>query len=253
MSVEREGARIPGREATERPKPRRFYKEALAAPCIGGFRVLLDGRAARTPRRQELIVPHEPVAAAIAAEWSSQGERSDPSTMSATTLACTAIDGVSGNEPAVAAEVARYAGSDLLCYRADMPEGLVALQRRHWDPPLAWIARALGARFVLSTGIAHVAQPQPATQAIEQRLANLDAFSLAAIHVLTTLTGSAILALAVLERHMTLDDAWTAAHVDEDWQISKWGEDAEARERRRRRRMEAGTAALFLSASGVKG
>lgn len=241
-----------GRDVEARPLPRRFFKEATAAPRGVGFAILLDGRVARTPRRHELSVADEALARDIASEWAAQGERIEPSAMPLTTLVCTALDAVRGNEAAVADEIVRYAGSDLTCYRAEAPEALRALQAAKWDPSLEWMAREFGVRFNIASGITHVAQPAEATAAVAAALAPLPALHLAATHVLTTLTGSAVLALAVLKCRMSLDDAWTAAHVDEDWQIEKWGEDAEATERRRRRYLEARAAARVLSAGPTR-
>lgn len=241
--------KLPGRDAMARPLPRRFYKEALAAAGGDGFAILLDGRPARTPRRHALAVGDEALARDIAAEWAAQGERIDPAAMPLTTLVCTALDAVRGNEAAVAAEIVRYAGSDLLCYRADGPDALCALQADRWDGVLRWASREFGAPFKIASGITHVAQPAAATAAIAAALGNLSPLPLAALHVLTTLTGSAILALAVHRGHLSFDDAWSAAHVDEDWQIAKWGEDAEAAQRRQRRYQEARAASRILRVS----
>jgi chaperone required for assembly of F1-ATPase len=243
----------PGRDATMRPLPRRFFQEAAAAPRGNAFAVVLDGRVARTPRRHELSVADEALARDLAAEWAAQGDHIDPATMPLTTLVCTAIDAVRGREAAVAEEIVRYAGSDLTCYRAEAPEALRVLQAAKWDPALDWMSREFGARFNIASGITHVAQPAEATAAVGDALAGLPALQLAATHVLTTLTGSAILALAVLKGHMSLDDAWSAAHVDDDWQIDKWGEDAEATERRRRRHLEARAAARILAVDPTAG
>jgi chaperone required for assembly of F1-ATPase len=183
----------------------------------------------------------------MAAEWSAQREHIDPAQMPLTTLACSALDAVSGAEAAVIDEIVKYAGSDLLCYRADAPEGLVLAQARHWDPVLAWSARDLGACFNTATGLIHVAQPAAMPDQIRVALAGYDALAVAAVHVLTSIMGSTVLALAVARGHLGLDAAWAAAHVDEDWQIARWGCDAEAQARRAYRYSQARAAALVLA------
>jgi chaperone required for assembly of F1-ATPase len=230
--------------------PRRFYTSAAygsddAAP--GTFAITLDGRAVRTPKKGRLSVPTAALAAAIAEEWAQQGEHIDPRTMPLTRLANTAIDGVRDREEQVRADLRGYAGNDLLCYRAEGPEPLVRRQAVAWDDVLAWARSALGARFVLAEGVMPVSQPQATIDAIGKELDKADAFQLAALHVITTLTGSVLLALAVLKGHLTVAEAWARAHVDEDWQIEQWGEDAEAAERRQKRRNEVEAAVKLLA------
>ncbi|MFV0297706.1 MAG: ATP12 family chaperone protein, partial [Hyphomicrobiaceae bacterium] len=212
----------PGKEPEGRPLPKRFYTRATTGPADQGFTILLDQRPVRTPRRAPLVVATQPLAEAIAAEWQAQGEHVDPTGMPLTRLANTALDGVTGREADVKADIVKYAGSDLLCYRADYPDGLVQRQADLWDPVLAWYVATHGAPFTVATGLMPVAQTPAALAAIDALLADADPFKLAATHIMTTLMGSALLALAVSEGHLTAEAAWEAAHVDEDWQISEW-------------------------------
>jgi chaperone required for assembly of F1-ATPase len=227
---------------------KRFY-EQVAIKDEGGGRasLLLDGKPVRTPGKAPLILPNTALAEAVAAEWRAQGTRIDPSTMPLTRLANSVIDGVVGRERAVIDDILGYAGSDLVCYRAAAPAGLVALQTEHWDPVIAWAKTELGAPLQCAQGVRHVAQPRASLNAITRRLEGLDAWSLAALHVMTGLTGSALLALAIAFRRLSPEDAWAAAHVDEDWQIAQWGEDEEARRRRMNRRRDFDAAARLLT------
>jgi chaperone required for assembly of F1-ATPase len=216
--------------------PKRFYKEvALKDEGEGRASLLLDGKPVRTPGKAPLALPSRALAEAVADEWRAQGERIDPSTMPLTRLANSAIDGVAGREQAVIDDIARHAASDLLCYRAEGPKALIEAQARHWDPVLALVREALQAPLMLSQGIVHVAQPEASLARIRDGFEGLDPFRLAALHVMTALTGSALLALAVFREWLTPEEAWDAAHVDEDFQISQWGEDAEAKARREAR------------------
>lgn len=215
---------------------KRFYKAVEIAESEAGWSILLDGRAAKTPGKTQLIAPSRVIAEAIAAEWAAQGEALDPDSMPYTRLANTALDGVAKTLDETRADMARYAESDLLCYRATEPEKLVERQAAAFDPILAWAEETLGARFILSGGIMHVAQP-PATlkAAREAVFAYEQPFAVAALHGLTGLSGSVIIALAIAHRALDAATAWRAAHVDEDFQIEKWGEDDEAMFRRAKR------------------
>lgn len=231
--------------------PKRIYTAVTVEPAGDDWTILLDGRGIRTPAKAEFKVADKRLAKGIAAEWEAQGEQVDPSTMPLFRLANTAIDRVAGREIAVAQEIAGYAGSDLLCYRADTPEGLVARQQSSWDPVLAWVREEMGAEFVTVAGIMHRDQPEAALEIMQRVLKSHDALALSALHTITTLTGSAILALALAKKALTPEAVWAAAHVDEDWQISQWGEDAEAAERRAVRRVEFEAAAFVLTVAVV--
>jgi chaperone required for assembly of F1-ATPase len=233
-------------------RPKRFYRTVTVDGAAPAFRVLLDGRPMRTPAKRELAVPSKALADALAAEWEAQGEQISPATMHLTRLVNSALDGVTGREDEVRSDITKYAASDLLCYRAEVPAELVRRQAEAWDPVLVWARETLGAPLALGQGIVPVAQPEAATAAMKRALAELDAFSLAAHHVMTTLTGSALLALAHARGRVSAEQAWAAAHVDEDWQISQWGEDADAKARRDRRwaEMRAASRLLALLASG---
>jgi chaperone required for assembly of F1-ATPase len=226
--------------------PKRFYRAVSVDGTPPAVRVLLDGKPVRTPAKRELALPSRALAEAVAAEWEAQGERINPAAMPLTRLVNSALDGVSGREAEVRAEIAKYAASDLLCYRAEAPAELVRRQGEAWDPVLAWARAELDAHLATGRGIAPVSQSQAAIAAVEGALAGSDPLALAAHHVITTLTGSAVLALAHARGRLTTEEAWGAAHIDEDWQISQWGEDAEAKARRDRRWAEMQAASRLL-------
>jgi chaperone required for assembly of F1-ATPase len=225
---------------------RRFYRNAQVADGADGFAILLDGRPVKTPGRRPLAAPSRALGQALAAEWNTQGEFIDPANMPLTRLANSIIDGVVDSPDAVAAEVAKYLGSDLLVYRAQGPDGLVARQAQAWDPILDWARAALGARFVLAEGINFVAQPEAALAAARAAIPR-DPWRLGAVHAITTLTGSALIALAVLAGRLSAETAWAAAHVDEDWNMELWGGDELALERRNFRFAEMRAAASVLA------
>lgn len=239
--------KAPSRARSEKNLLKRFYKSVAVGDQAKGFALLLDGKPVRTPGKAQLSLPTRALADAVSEEWRAQGERIDPATMPLTKLANSVIDGVAGREQAVVDDILAYAGSDLLCYRADGPRGLVEAQKTHWDPVLAWAKSALGAPFLLAEGVVHATQPQASLDRLKDCLAAREPFGLAALHVLTALSGSALLALAVAGGQMTAEEAWSAAHVDEDWQISQWGEDAEAAARRAARWRDFAAAARSLT------
>jgi len=225
---------------------KRFYEQAAAGDVAeAGYPVLLDGRSVRTPGRRPLAAPTRALAQAVADEWSAQGDLIDPARMPLTRLANAVIDAVADRPAPVADEVAKYLGSDLLCYRAEGPEGLVARQAEIWDPLLAFARDDLGARFVQVEGVTFKPQPEHAVAAARAHIPQ-DAWRLGAVSSITTLTGSAILALALARGAIAPDVAWDAAHVDEDWQMSQWGRDELALRRRAFRRGEFGAAVAVL-------
>ena len=227
--------------------PRRFYKNVSVGPADGGFAVLLDGRAAKTPGRKPLVVASRTVADALAAEWEAQRDVIDPGGMPLTRLVNAAIDRVAADPSGVRAEIVKYAMSDAVCYRAETPASLVAAQERAWAPLVAWARERLGVRLRLTAGVVHVAQDQEVATAVEAATTSLPAVPLAALHLAMTLTGSAIVALALLEGRLTADEAWSAAHVDEDWQMAQWGADEIALSRRAARRRDFDAAVLVLA------
>ncbi|WP_064685477.1 ATP12 family chaperone protein [Rhizobium bangladeshense] len=235
----------------KKPLPKRFYAEVAVAEHEGGFAITLDGKMVRTPARQVLAVPTEALAQLVTAEWQAQGQEIDPVTMPVTRLVNTALDGVATNAQAIFEDILRFSSSDLLCYRADGPELLVERQRERWDPVIDWAANDLGARFILIEGVMHHEQPREATAAFAVTLARHQSpMALAALHTITTLTGSAILALAFAEGRVTVEEVWSLAHLDEDWTIEHWGRDEEAEERRAKRFVEFKAAAdVFFALS----
>jgi chaperone required for assembly of F1-ATPase len=229
---------------------RRFYAHASVGDAPGGYSILLDGKPVRTPARNLLAAPNRTLAEAIAAEWESQEQVIDPARMPLTRLANTIIDGVGGARGQVAEEIAKYLGSDLLFYRASGPDRLVARQAEHWDPILAWARGALGARFLLAEGVMFVQQPDEAVAAARAVISTDDPWRLGALHAITTLTGSALIALALAGGELSVEDAWTAAHVDEDWNMDLWGRDELVLRRRAFRFAEMQAAAAVLAHTG---
>lgn len=226
---------------------RRFYEKAGVAAIAGGYAVQLDGKPVHTPARRVLVAPSAALAEAIAAEWDAQRDLIEPAKMPLTRLANSIIDGVADQPAPVAAEIARYLQSDLLFYRATGPDELIARQAQLWDPVLNWAAQTLGAHFVCTSGVTHIVQPQAAVDAARTAIPD-DPWRLGAAHVATTLTGSALMALALARGFLSADAAWVAANVDEDWNMEKWGRDELALERRANRLAELKSAATVLGA-----
>lgn len=228
---------------------KRFWRDVAVTPVRG---VALDGRPVRTPGRLPLVLPTDALAELVADEWRAVADTIDPRAMPMTALANAAIERVAADPAAFAASLARYAGNDLLCYRAEAPAELVARQAAAWDPPLAWAHARYDVRFVVATGIVHRPQPAATLARIGEAVAALDAFALAALSPITTLTGSIVLALAMVEGAMTADAAWDAAVIDEAWSAEQWGEDAQAAALLAERRQEFEGAAKFLRMAGPR-
>ncbi|EAQ35887.1 Chaperone required for the assembly of F1-ATPase [Nitrobacter sp. Nb-311A] len=246
------GKAAPDREGTARNSARsgqrqRFYACASVKETPEGFAILLDDKPVRTPSRNVLAAPARAIAEAIAVEWDAQRDVINPMTMPLTRLANSVIDGVAGRVDVVVEDIAKYLETDLLFYRAGHPDGLVARESVHWDPVLLWAAEALEARFILSEGIVHVCQPDQAVAAARKALPS-DPWMVGALHVVTTLTGSALLAIALMRGRLDAGEVWAAAHVDEDWNSEQWGVDEEAAVRRASRLVDFQAAATVLRA-----
>lgn len=239
------------RKASKRDLPKRFYKDVTVDETEAGFSVLLDGRPIKTPARAQVAVPARALAEALAEEWAAQGKEIDPATMPMTRLVNSALDGVARDPEPVREEFVRFSGSDLLCYRADSPQELVTRQTEAWDPILAWANEHFQIRLHIMQGLMPVEQPEESLAAMARVVGDVDPLSLAALHSMTTLLGSALLGLAVFKGRLSADEAWRAAHIDEDWNIELWGEDFEAQDRRAYRYEDmkvAANMAAFLGA-----
>jgi chaperone required for assembly of F1-ATPase len=231
------------------PLPKRFYKEVSISETDGHHSVLLDGKPVKTPARNLLSFPTAAAAQLVADEFAAQDKEINPALMPSTRLANTAIDGVATEIEAVQEDIIRFASNDLICYRAEGPDALVARQADIWDRYIDWTRSRYGARLYLTEGVIHVAQPREAIALIGAAVKQIaDPLRLACLHTMTTLTGSAILALAIHEGEAPAEEAWNAAHLDEDWTIERWGEDREATERRAARWQDMKSAADMLKA-----
>jgi chaperone required for assembly of F1-ATPase len=252
FAKESSAARLDPTEAARRnmrARRKRFYQDAAVTEDAAGFAVVLDGRPIRSPARRALAAPRRALAEAIAAEWRAQAQFIDPAGMPLTRLANTIIDGVAAARDEVEGEIAKYLGADLVCYRVASPAGLVARQALHWDPVIAWARDALGADFAVGEGVMHIVQRADAIAAARARVPG-DPWRLGATHAITTLTGSALIALAVAAGAMDRDAAWTGAHVDEDWNMDLWGRDDQALARRAFRFAEMAAATQVLAEVG---
>lgn len=229
---------------------KRFWAEAGLEPEAGGFGIRLDGRPVRTPGKQPLVVPTRALAELIAAEWAAQGEQIRPETMPATRAANSAIEKVRISQAEVAALVAGYGETDLLCYRAAHPEALVARQSASWDPLLDWAARRYGVRWQVTTGVMPVAQPPETVARLAAEVAALDPFRLTAFHDLVALPGSLVIGLAAAEGAADAESLWQTARLDEVWQAEQWGEDAEAAQMAEARKLGFVEALRFYRACG---
>ena len=217
---------------------RRFYKKVAVTGTAAPFSVTLDERSLRTPLKRALDLPTRRLAEAVASEWAAQAEKIDPHSMPYTKLANTALDRVAGDRERIMSQIVDFAGSDLVCYRAEKPRDLIERQARAWQPVLDWARAAFAAEFLVTEGIVHIEQPSRSLGAMRDYLGGKSPWALTALHNMTTLTGSALIAAMACDGAILPAEAWLAAHVDEDWQIEQWGSDEEAGHRRDYRKRE---------------
>lgn len=226
--------------------PKRFYDKVDILEGEKGCEIALDGKPVRTPLKNLLSFASRPLCEAVAVEWRDQVEHIDPARMPLTRLANTAIDRVATRRDTIIEEIVSYAGSDLLCYRAESPDKLLLRQAQQWDPVVTWAEGVIGARFILTQGVMHHEQPAGTMEKFADLVRNHGDFTLTGIHNITTLTGSALIGAAVAAGEVTAQAAWAAAHVDEDWQIEQWGRDEEADARRAGRQADFEAAVQFI-------
>lgn len=233
--------------------PKRFWKKVEVVEHANGFSVALDGRSVRTPAKKPLIVPTRAMAAMIAAEWDAQIEKVDPETMPVMRGANAAIDKVATQHSEVAEMLAAYGDSDLLCYRADSPEELVARQAVGWDPLLDWAEAEFGQRLSVFAGVMHESQPLAALEPMTKAVHRLSAFEMAAFHDLVSLSGSLVIGFAAARNVTDAERLWDLSRIDEDWQAEQWGIDDEAAENAGIKRKSFLNAKRFFDASTTNG
>jgi len=225
---------------------KRFYKKAEVVPAAGGHGIALDGRLVKTAAKHDLVMPNLALAQAIAAEWDAQQGEIRREKMPLTRLAGTTIDRDSTQREAIVRQVAHYAGTDLVCYRATHPPALAARQQAVWQPLIDWAVERYDAPLTVTTGVIPASQPTVSLAAFTAVVAGHDDFSLTALHAATAACGSLVIALALLEGRLDAGEAFAASQLDESFQIEAWGEDAEQAERRALLAAEIAAAARFL-------
>lgn len=225
---------------------KRFYKTVSVEAVDGGWDVRLDGRSVRSPAKAPLVLPAEPLARAVADEWDAQGEEIHPLSMPMMQLASTAVDVVGKNRGAIVDGVAKYAETDLLCYRAEHPRPLVESQTRHWQPLLDWATLRYDAPLHVHAGLMPKPQPEDATRALRNAVDSYDDWMLSAVQSATDSCGSLVVALALIERRIDAAEAFEASQVDESFQIEQWGEDTESAKRRAGLRLDIEAARRFV-------
>ncbi len=226
---------------------KRFYKSAGVTEAPEGFGVALDGKPVRTPAKRPLVVPTRALAEAIADEWLAQADTVDPKRLPLTRLTSIALDLVAPRREAVVAEVAKYAGTDLVCYRVEQPPELAARQHAVWQPLIDWATLRFDAPLVVTSSILPVTQSPATLKAFESAVASYDSPRLAALHLATAACGSLVVALALIEGRIGPEAAFAAAELDESYEIERWGEDAEQAKRRQGLREEITVVARFIA------
>ncbi len=226
---------------------KRFYRKVEIVQAAGGHAVALDGRRVKTPAKQALVVPNAALAAAVAAEWDAQQTEIRPAEMPLTRLASTAIDRVAPQREAIVQQIADYAGTDLVCYRAEHPPGLAARQHEAWQPLVDWAMQRYDAPLEITAGVIPITQPAASLRAFAAAVAERDDLTLAALHLVTGACGSLVIALALIEGRLDAAEAFAVSQLDESFQIEAWGEDREQAQRRQALAADISAAARFLT------
>ncbi|MFP3943681.1 MAG: ATP12 family chaperone protein [Alphaproteobacteria bacterium] len=227
---------------------KRFYRSVSVRDEEGGFAVVLDSRPVRTPAGNPLVLPERTLAQAVAREWDEQTDRIRAGRMPLTRLVNTALEQTAPRPEPVIERLAAFGETDLLCHRADFPDELVSRQQAEWQPMLDWAADALGVRLTPVAGIRALPQASESLHNLRRHLQALDPLNLTAAETAASVTGSVVLSLALAYGRLDAESAWRISRVDEDYQIEKWGEDAEAlRQAGERRKVLDAAAAVFAA------
>ncbi|MBT5913824.1 MAG: ATPase [Rhodospirillaceae bacterium] len=226
---------------------KRFYKKVTVENAEEFFIVTLDGKPLLTPGKKSLLLPNQQLADKIASEWQQQNELIQPHKMPNMSLASTAIDRVAPQRMEVIDSIVAYGSTDLLCYRAFEPEELVDRQHRIWQPLLDWAKVTINAELLVTAGIMPLKQPDSSINAIRAKIIQYNSFSLVALHELTSVSGSVIIGLAVIERYINLDESIKAAQLDTIYQIERWGEDPEVMSKLKNTKQEMSEASNFIA------
>lgn len=226
---------------------KRFYQQARILSSGPGYGVALDGKPVKTPGKRDLIVPSSALAGAIAAEWNTQEGELRPAEMALTQLANTAIDRVGPQRGLIVQQIADYAGTDLVCYRATRPPELTARQQAVWQPLVDWAVMRFDAPLETTAGVIPIAQSPASLNAFAAAVAEHDDYALAALHLATAAAGSLVIALALAEARLDAEQAFAASQLDESFQIEAWGEDTEQSRRRQALAGDIAAAANFLT------
>ena len=227
--------------------PKRFWTDVAVVEWGGGYSVALDGRQIKTPAKQDFIAPTRALGEAVAQEWREQSERMNPKAMPQTRYVNSVIDGIAPQRAAVVGTVAAYGGSDLLCYRAEHPEELIARQAERWDPMLTWAVETYNAPLILTAGIMPVSQPEPSLKRLAAAVDTHNDFALAGLHDLVSISGSLVLGLAVSAGRLDAAAALSLSRLDDDWQIEQWGADEEATETAAKKAADFGEAERLIN------
>ena len=230
---------------------KRVWRSAQVAEHADGFAITLDGKAVRTPGKRNLVVPTRALAEAIASEWNAQGDTVEPSEMPLTRYANSASDGVMLRRAEVIEEVTRFGATDLICYRATEPPELVERQLENWQPLADWIADELEIKLEIASGVIPVAQSESTMNGFRAAVSAFGDFSLTGLHGATAACGSLVIGLALARGHLDAEAAWMLSQIDETFQIERWGEDAEATDRRARLRADIEATSRFMVLGGA--
>ncbi len=224
--------------AEKKVLPKRFYKKVELVKVKNGFAIALDAKHIKTPSKKPVIIPNENLAQILLNEWQAQGEFIDAISMPFTRVINSALEGEEGIENALILEIVNYGANDLLLYRAQDPQELVLNQEKYWDSLLLKFSKKFGIKFISTIGIIHVEQPKASLEKLKSLLDGLDRFTLTSLTLITSLTGSGLIAIALLHNLISADEAWKTAHVDEDFNDKIWGQDEEAIKRRNKRKVD---------------
>ncbi|KAJ7219136.1 hypothetical protein GGX14DRAFT_434756 [Mycena pura] len=207
---------------------KRFWKTVSVGKRDDSYTVMLDDRPLRTPSGNVLVLPPGKalVANLIAVEWESQETVIKHHALPMTSLVSRAIDSMAdkSTRAEVRQALLQYLDTDTICFYEDYPPQLVELQARHWDPILAWARSTFNIELQAFNSVLFGSQPNETKSKMDHVLSSLNHWEMAAMERATYATKSFLIGLALVQKHLSVEQASLAAQVEVASQIQRWGE-----------------------------
>lgn len=203
---------------------KRFYKNVALTRSNGEFEINLDQRKLKTPMGKVLRLPNEATALAIAAEWDGQTDKVKPNDMHFTKLANTVVDNPTHrSKEQIINAILEYLDSDTVCYRIDEPEDFVEVQKKFWDTIISSVEERYHVKLPVTSGLDITQVPAETKTIFRQHLMSHNEWSLTGYQFTVEAMKSFIIAIALCDGFINVEDAVYLSRLEQEFQMQKWG------------------------------